>query len=167
MGKKGNVEPEEVDIPKTAEVFEEGDIAALSPAALRIGRLKEMSPRMLHKIGHPNEFIVLDSFVSEEHGLCITLWPCCYRFIHRDSGKIRCKGHQAALFEKKGAIRQPKKGDKSTSVSIPLLGQILGVTYQDDETNPELNANIFGFKSGVTGVLAKLVKKYAEDAKIL
>lgn len=166
MAKKGNVQAEE-SAPKVSELLEEGDVVALTPSALRIGRLKSMTPRLLHKIGHPNEFVVLTSFKSDKGEDCLTLWPCCNRFTDRESGKQTCTGHQTVYFEKVGNIRTPKKGDKSASLVLPFIGEVFGIDYQEDENNPDFRVNLGGLKGSVTGVLAKAVKKFAEDNKII
>jgi hypothetical protein len=168
MGKRnGNVTPPE-DVPQKApEKFEEGDVVGLTQAALRIGRLELMTPRLLRQIGHPNEFIVLDAFKSDEDGVCLTLWPCCFRFVDHKTGKKRCQGHPSVYFEKTGSLRMPKQGDKSSSLILPFLGEVLGFDYQEDESNPEIQANVFGMKGSASGYFAKMLKKLAEESKIL
>ena len=138
---------------------------------MRIGRLAQMTPRVLCSIGHPNEFIVLDVFETDSDGVCLALWPCCHRF--KKAGKKICPGHPAVYFEKTGALRTPKKGDKSSSLVLPFLGEVLGFDYEEGAEGeeggeaPKMTANIFGLKSGASGYWAKLLKKLAEDAKII
>jgi hypothetical protein len=163
----GYIPPEEIASKTAPDKFEEGDVVGLTQAALRIGRLELMTPRLLHHIGHPNEFIVLDAFESGEDGLCLSLWPCCYRFLDRKTGKKRCQGHPAVYFERVGSLRMPQKGDKSSSLILPFLGEVLGFDYQEDESNPALQANILGMKGQANGHFAKMLKKLAEDAKII
>lgn len=168
MGKKtGNIPPEEAPVQGPPPKYEEGDVVALTQAALRIGRLELMTPRLLHQIGHPNEFIVIDAFDTGEDGICLSLWPCCYRFLDRKTGKKRCQGHPALYFEKIGNLRMPKKGDKSSALVLPFIGEILGFDWQEDEDNPNLNANVFGLKGAASGYFAKILKKMAEEAKII
>jgi hypothetical protein len=168
----GNVKhgPEEVE--KTEEkkqAFEEGDVVALTPSALRIGRIQGMTPRLLYTIGQPNEFMVLHVFETEADGLCLALFPCCLRFVDRDrNGQVRCKGHPAVYFEKVDKRRIPKKGDKSSSVHLPFLPfEVAGLHYEEDEENPRLTLNLFGKRVDTTGPLSKFLKKLAEENKIL
>lgn len=170
--KGGNVQSEELEVPKSSqEKFADGDVVAITQAALRIGRLALMTPRVLYGIGHPNEFVVLDVFETESDGVCLALWPCCHRFKDRKTGKKICPGHPAVYFEKVGSIRSPKKGDKSSSLVLPFLGEVLGFDYEEGDEeggeNPKMNANLFGLKGGASGYWAKLLKKLAEDAKII
>jgi hypothetical protein len=165
--KNGNVEPSPEAEQYSGEKLVEGDVVGLSPAALRTDRLRKMTPRILHKIGHPNEFIVLDTFENESDGACVVLWPCCFRFVNRKTGRELCQGHSVDYFEKLGSLRTPKKGDKSSSLVLPFLGEVLGFDFQEDEATPKLNANVFGMKGEASGTWAKLIKKLAEDANIL
>lgn len=167
----GNVrhDPEEVEKPQEKQAFEEGDIVALTQSALRIGRIQGMTPRLLYTIGHPNEFMVMHTFESPADGLCLTLFPCCTRFVDRErNSQPRCKGHPAMYFEKVDKGRIPRKGDKSSSVHIPFLPfEVAGVHYQEDDENPSLTLNLFGKHLQTTGPLSKFLKKLAEDNKIL
>lgn len=166
--KDGNVKVDEAEaVGGPPQKFEEGDVVALTQAALRIGRLELMTPRLLHHIGHPNEFVVLDAFDTGDDGPCLSLWPCCYRFADRKTGKRRCQGHPAVYFEKVRALRTPKKGDKSSSLVLPFLGEILGFEYEEDEQNPKFNANLFGLKGAASGYFAKVLKGLAEEGKAL
>ena len=168
MGRKnGNVPPKE-GIPSTPPVkYKEGDVVALTAAALRIGRLSKMTPRLLHQKGHPNEFVVISTFEKGEDGVCLELWPCCNGFLDPKTGNILCQGHHAVYFEKVDQLRMPKKGDKGSSLILPFLGEVFGMSYFEDEENPEISANLFGMKGSASGHFAKILKKLAEDAKIL
>lgn len=153
--------------------FEPGDIVSLTAAALRRKKLSSMTPRLLYEIGHPNEFLVLETFSHAEDGPCIAL-SCCtrdednVRFVDRKTGKMRCNGHQVSHFEKKGYKRLPKKGDKSTSLHIPFLPfELAGVHWEEDESNPGFKVSVAGKEIGVTGALAKLLKNVAEENGII
>jgi hypothetical protein len=61
----------------------------------------------------------------------------------------------------------PQKGDKSSSLILPFLGEVLGFDYHEDEQNPEIAANVFGMKGSASGYFAKVLKKLAEEAKIV
>lgn len=169
----GNVRtgvPEETeDTQQKKQAFEEGDIVALTQSALRIGRIQGMTPRLLYTIGHPNEFMVMHAFENQADGLCVTLFPCCFRFLDRDrNNQPRCKGHPAVYFEKINKVRIPKKGDKSSSIHLPFLPfEVAGLHYEEDEDNPRLTLNLFGKKIDTMGPLSNFLKKLAEDNKVL
>ena len=151
------------------QAFEEGDVVSLTQSALRIGRIQRMTPRVLYAIGHPNEFMVLDAFENEADGLCLTLWPCCFRYVDRErNNQLLCKGHPAVYFEKVNKVRMPKKGDKSSSVHLPFLPfEVAGLHYEEDEDNPRLTLNLFGKSIDTMGPLSKFLKKLAEENKLL
>lgn len=145
-----------------------GDIVALTSAALRIGRLAPMTPRQLYQLGHENRFLVLEVFETDDEGPCVMLSPCCFSYIDRRSGggKPRCKGHPSVYFEKVGVFRMPRKGDKSSSIALPLIGELLRFDWQEDEDNPGFNMNIGGLRASSTGFFAKLLKKLADEKVI-
>lgn len=153
------------------EEFKRGDIVALNETALKIrGQLEAMTPLALYRlVGHPNEFMVLETFETEEDGKCLML-PCCMYFENRqDKNRVhpRCKGHPAAYFKKIGEIRIPQKGDKTSAVLTPL-GDLFRLEWKDDPDHPELNAHLFGINlGGLIGQPAQWLKKLAEDQKIL
>lgn len=157
------------DEEKARPEIKEGDIVALTPAALKMGRLEAMTPRLLYHIGHENRFIVDKTFETEEDGLCLKLFPCCFRFVNDHQTKqFRCKGHPAIYFDKVGTVRTPQKGDKSSSLVLPILGEIFRFDYKEDENAPKFSADLPVLGKGVvTGFLAKFVKQLAEEGKIL
>jgi hypothetical protein len=163
--KSGNVVVE--DDPKVME-FTEGDLVALTQAALRVNDIANMRPRKLYEIGAPNEFVVLHTFMHDAEGPCLTLYPCCTRFIDRQSGKPYCTGHPVIYFEKIGRKRLPKKGDKSAAIQVPFVpGELVGMHFEEDEDNPKLSLNILGKQLSISGPLAKSVKKFAEENNYL
>lgn len=162
----GNVQRDQEAQAQKAD-WKEGDFAVLTPSALRMGRLEAMSPRLLHQLGWDEPFGVMHVFETQEDGLCLTLYPCCMRLRDRRTGKFRCTGHPAIYFQKTEYGRQQKKGDKSTSVSLPLIGEILSFDYEEDPQNPKARAKIFGQETLVTGEFARILAKVAEDNKIL
>lgn len=145
--------------------FKPGDIVALTGAALRIGRLETMTPRALYQLGRENRFLVIETFETADDGPCVMLSPCCFKYVDRRANgmKPRCKGHPVVYFEKVGILRAPKKGDKASSLTLPILGELFGLEWQDDEENPRLNANVLGLRGSATGFVAKFLKKLAED----
>lgn len=176
MRSEGNVQAEMK--AERVPVFEPGDIISLTAAALRKKKLVNMTPRLLYEIGHPNEFLVLETFEHPVDGPCVAL-SCCtrqmdengkpiVRFVDRKTGKMRCNGHRSNYFEKKSFKRLPKKGDKSTSIHIPFLPfELAGVHWEEDESNPALKVSVAGKEVGLTGAFAKLLKNVAEENGIL
>lgn len=165
--KNGNIEPDEqVTEP---QAFEPGDVVALTASALRITRISGMTPRLMYSIGHPNQFIVFDTEDDPEDGICLILECCRGRYVNRSrNGQWKCKSHPGIYFEKIDRIRLPKKGDKSSSVSLPFVGQLAGVHWEQDEDNPRLTLELpFGQKLEALGPLAQMFKKIAENNGIL
>jgi|FLYN01.1.fsa_nt_gi hypothetical protein len=162
--KSGNVrqKADPAENKTETESFQEGDIVALTPTALRLGNLSMMSPRLLYQIGWPNQFVVLHTFEDEENGPCVSLYPCCMVLVDRRSGNYRCTGHPAQYFEKIDVLRQPQKGDRSVSISLPLIKEIVGADYEEDEQSPRLTVRVLGQKGVITGPWAKLIKNLAE-----
>lgn len=164
----GNVEEgaEEVSTPQD---FSPGDLVALTQAALRIDRVKDMTPRLIHAIGQDNEFLVLDVFDTEEHGTCLTLSPCCYKYKDRKTGKRRCTGHPSQYFEKKGRLDPTTKaGVKSSHLIMPILGELFRFNYdEEDPENPKFDGHVFGMSGSTAGLPAKVIKAFIEELKLM
>lgn len=172
--RNGNVKRDGDEVQASAPIFQAGDVVAITQAALRLGRLEMMGCRLLYRIGWPNEFLVKGTFENQEDGHCVFLWPCCSAppkiigLVDRDKGgQPRCGGHPAIYFEKVDMVRTPKKGDKRASALLPIIGEVFGFEYRDDEENPEFVTRILGLGASFTGPFAQLLKKIAEDNKIL
>lgn len=167
--RNGNVRVDPQEIPETRPAaFQPGDVVAMTPATLRIGRLATMTPRQLYQIGHKNRWVVLETFETHDEGPCLMINPCCIEYTDWKSKGPRCKGHPAVYFEKVGTVRVPKKGDKSSSLILPLIGDALGLRWEEDEDNPKIVGNALGKDLiGAVGPLARFLKKLAEDQKIL
>lgn len=177
----GNIFRDEESASKTKalEDIRPGDVVAITPAALRMARLSTMSPRLLYQIGWPNAFQVMHVFDTEEDGVCVTLDACCMNLVDRRTGKNRCTGHPVVFFEKleperpKGKAekeqpeRQRKPGDRGTSVSVPWIGELASIDFQEDEHNPTLTINIAGKRTMFTGSLAKIFAEAAKQSNIL
>lgn len=153
-----------------SQQFEPGDIVALTPSAIRTSRIKKMTPQELYKLGHENRFLVMHAFNDSENGPCITLFPCCNRFVDRTESheKKRCTGHPSVYFEKVDVQRaSTKKGDKSASLKLPFLPwDVAAIDYDADEANPKLSVSLLGQKGQITGPWAALIKNIAETQKI-
>ena len=67
-GKDGNVQRNNKIVD--AEPLQVGDVVAMNQAALRMGRLEAMTPRILYSMGWPNEFLVLRTFDTAADGPC-------------------------------------------------------------------------------------------------
>jgi len=165
--RNGNIEPEE-HAPEP-QAFEPGDVVALTASALRITRISGMTPRLMYSVGHRNEFVVFDTYEDAEDGICLVLECCRGNYVNRSkNGQWKCKGHPGIYFEKIDRIRIPQKGDKSSSVSLPFIGQLAGVRWEQDEDNPRLSLELpFGQKIEALGPLAQMLKKVAESQGIL
>jgi hypothetical protein len=167
--KDGNV-PHEGPFETQDEEIKTGDIVALTTTALRVrGPLESMTPRALYQLGHPNEFLVMETFKTEEDGTCVVL-PCCMYFEDRKiKNNVRplCKGHPAIYFKRIGRARVPQKGDLTAAINSPF-GNLVQLEWKDDPDNPELTANLLGINLGsLVGLPAKWLKKAAEDQKII
>lgn len=166
--KNGNVTREAEDAQAhEAQLFQEGDVVALTQAALRKGgTFQKMSPRAHYAIGWPNEFLVLGTFEDPDDGPCVSLWPCCV--VLRPDSPYTHGGHPVRHFEKIDVVRMPKKGDKTSSVVLPFgIGELVGFEYHEDSEKPEFVARVAGKEGVLTGVLATLLKKFAESANII
>lgn len=165
--RNGNVEG--VERVAAHQVFEPGDVVALTASALRITRISGMTPRLMYSIGHPNKFIVFDTFDDPEDGICLILECCRGNYVNRKkNGKMRCEGHPGIYFEVIDRIRLPKKGDKASAVHLPFVGQLAGLRWEQDEDNPRLTLDLpFGQKVEALGPLAQMFKKIAENSGIL
>jgi hypothetical protein len=159
------------DRPTSApQHFQQYDVVALTSAALRMGRLATMGPRVMYGMGWPNEFLVVRTFENESDGPCITLLPCCNNLLvdHRNPDAKRCRdGHPAIYFTKIDVLRPPQKGDKSSRVVLPWLGEILSFDYKEGEENPEFTARFLGKGGSVMGAWAKLLKRIAEANNLI
>lgn len=166
--RNGNAEgaPDPVAEP---QAFQPGDVVALTASALRIDRISGMTPRLMYSIGHRNEFLVFDTYEDPEDGLCLVLECCRGGYVNRSkNGKQKCGGHPAIYFQTIDRIRLPKKGDKASSVHLPLVGQLAGLRWEQDEDNPRLTLDLpFGQKLEALGPLAQMFKKIAENSGIL
>lgn len=151
------------------EVFKEGDVVELTPSAIRTWSVKDMTPKELYKLGHENRFLVLGSFTDEENGPCVTLFPCCHRFVDRkdDHHPFRCTGHPSVYFKKVDVRRMPQKGDKSAALKLPFLPwDVAAVDWEEDSDNPKLSLSIMGQKGSISGPWAKFLKNLAETEKL-
>ncbi len=157
---EGNVPPpgtEQDTAPP--EDIRAGDLVALTPQALRMGRLEGMCVRQLCAIGWDNSFPVTGVFDSPEDGKCVTLWPCCFHLKDRKRGTpvYRCKGHPAIYFTKVGRARMPSPSDRKSAITLPFgLGQAVDFNYEGDPENPKFTGNLFGLEGSCTGGFAKL-----------
>jgi hypothetical protein len=165
--KNGNVRREGKPSVQEIPQFQTGDVVSLTAAAIRRSGIANMTPRLLYEIGHPNEFVVFDTFESDD-GPCVSLLPCCSIFEDRENGKQRCTGHPAIHFQKKSVKRMPKKGDKSSSIHLPFMQVALaGINWEEDESNPSLKAHVLGKEVSLTGPIAKILKQLAEENNVL
>lgn len=165
---RANVEPEEEEA--SGETFQAGDVVELTPSAIRTWAVNDMTPKELYKMGHENRFLVLDTFPSDEHGPCVTLFPCCHRFVDRKAvhHKLRCKGHPSRYFKKVDVKRLPQKGDKSAALKLPFLPwDVAAVDYEEDGENPKLSVSLLGQKGSISGPWAKFLKNMAENQNLL
>lgn len=171
----GNVKGEKA--PKKEEVaenFKAGDIVALTEKAMKNGP-RLMSPRRLFGVGWPNEFQVVHVFETEEDGVCLFLSPCCQNLINHGTGAWACQGHPVKLdgkvmFEKvqpEVSKRPRKKGDRSTSIALPLIGELGAIEYLEDEEDPGLVLRILGQQTVMKGSVAKAVAQFAKDNNLL
>lgn len=162
----GNVYRETEEAPVQ---FQPGDIVALTPSAIRTTRIKKMTPQELYKLGHENRFLVMHAFSDKENGPCISLFPCCNRFVDRSENheKKRCTAHPSVYFEKVDVQRAAKKGDKSAALKLPFLPwDVAGIDYDADEANPKLSVSLLGRKGQITGPWAAFLKNIAENQNI-
>lgn len=164
----GNVQREEPARKKPKEIFKPGDIVRLTPDAMKNGP-SLMAPKRLYSVGWPNEFQVIDVFEMED-GPYITLNACCRNLIRHATGAWVCTGHPAKWFEKtkpEAAARPRKKGDRSTSITVPFMGELGAIDYLEDEEDPGLVLRILGQQTVMKGSVAKAVAQFAKDNGLL
>lgn len=157
MAKKNANVPGSSREAEICETFSPGDVVRLKVSALTNDDL-ELKALDLYKIGHPNEFVVAETFEQPRRGLCVALRECCYLFENHATGIKTCKGHDAIYFEKMGKERPKKKGDRIATVTIPWIGELVGFEYQDDEQNPKADFRVAGKKISLEGAPAKLFR---------
>lgn len=170
------------DRPTKSEAFEPGDIVALTPSAIKEPRLRTMGPRILYDVGWRNEFLVLETFQTEQDGDCVVLDPCCGQILaDRATDRTRCiNGHPASFFKKVGTLNQPlhpeegeeadrprNKGDRSSSASFPWLGEVAAFSYEDHPEIPKLKIKIAGKTTMLTGPIAKMIAEVAKANNLL
>lgn len=140
-----------------------------------------MTPIMLHKIGWPNRFRVLD--VKDHNGIrSLVLDPCCKWMEDHENGNFRCEMHPAAYFSKIDAPteqtspqeqaddsnRVPNQEDRYTSFDVPW-GEVIRVEYLEDDRVPALTVR---FGKGrrpfsVSGEIARILKERAVELGFL
>lgn len=166
MAKKSGNVPAGDHEPEIVEVLSRGDLVRIKQRSLMNDDLL-LSPKDLYSIGHPNAFLVLESFEDPQRGVCIALRECCFVLEDHKNGKKLCKGHEALYFEKMGQERAAQKGDRKASIKIPWLGEVLGYDYQDDEASPSLRVRMAGADPIVLeGMAAQMVKKMLDGSGI-
>jgi hypothetical protein len=146
---------------EVAEEFSAGDVVRLKTSALMNGDL-DMTPLSMFRIGHPNEFLVVEAFEHKKLGPCVTLRQCCYLYQDHSSGIKLCKGHQAIFFEKMRRERARQKGDRMASVKIPWVGEVAAFEYEEDPENPKARFRIAGKECELEGAPAKFFKSVIE-----
>jgi hypothetical protein len=156
----GNV-PSDPKPAQIAEEFEAGDIIRLKTSVLTNDEVL-MAPIDLFKIGHPNEFLVVEAFDGGDYGPCVTLRQCCFLFENHSTGLTTCKGHPAIYFEKMRKDRIKQKGDRLASVKIPWVGEVAAFEYEEDEENPTAKFRIAGKECTLEGAPAKFFKSMIE-----
>ena len=171
---QGNVKRDTPKEEKTLEVFKPGDLVALTEKAMKSGP-RLMSPKRLFSVGWPNEFQVVHVFETDEDGVCLFLNPCCQNLINHGTGAWACQGHPVKwegkiMFEKtkpEVSKRPRKAGDRSTSITVPFLGEIGAVEYLADDEDPGLVLRVGGQQTVLKGIVAKTVAQFAKENGIL
>lgn len=171
---QGNVKREEPKPEKPVEEFKPGDIVALTEKAMKNGP-RLMSPKRLFSVGWPNEFQVVHVFETEEDGVCLFLNPCCQNLLNYGTGAWACQGHPVrwegkTMFQKttpEVSKRPRKKGDRTTSIVAPVLGELGAIEYLEDEEDPGLVLRILGQQTVMKGSVAKAVAQFAKDNGLL
>lgn len=165
---EGNVP---VDAPiRKQEDIQPGDRVCLTPQAIRRAP-RFMGPIKLYSIGWPNEFTVVHVFEHEGKTNLSILGCCNHLVINRKTGASLCSGHEAKWFQKIGgapeapkeAPRERKKGDRVTSIEVPILGEVGALEFLDDEQKPALSLRIFGQKLTLNGKAALDARDLAKD----
>ncbi len=172
---------------KTATMNEDikpGDVVGLTEKALKDKEFRLLKPRQLHKIGHPNRFVVKEVFEDDQEGICLALFPCCGRY-KKKSGEPYCGGHPHGLFEKLEAPQgispeAPPEGQPEPQqqhqpgavprgqrrmVSIPGVGRA-GLEYQEDRDGSRLKGEFFGLEGEVSGLTAEVIRALIKEAGI-
>lgn len=147
-----------------------GDLVCLTPQAIRRAP-RFMGPIKLCSIGWPNEFRVVHVFEHQGKTMLSILGCCNHLIINRKTGAHLCSGHEVKWFQKidiapevpKAAPRERKKGDRVTSIEVPLLGEVGALEFLDDEQNPALSLRIFGQKVTLNGKAALDARDLAKD----
>lgn len=169
---EGNV-PTEPD-SRQNETIRPGDVVYLTPDAIkRAPRL--MGPLKLYSIGWPNAFQVVHVF--DDQGVPhLTIGGCCYNLvINRRTGARLCSGHEAKWFRKlavaaetpKEPPRARQKGDRTTSIEAPLVGEVGAIEFLDDEHNPAMVIRVLGQKIVLNGKAAVDISKLAQANGLL
>lgn len=170
---QGNVVKDEKKPEKPAEVFKAGDIVSLTERAIKAAP-RLMSPKRLFSVGWPNEFQVVHVFETPEDGTCLFLNPCCQNLVKRN-GAWACQGHPVifegiTIFQKttpEVAKRPRRKGDRTTSIMVPFLGELGAIEYLEDEEDPGLVLRILGQQTAMKGSVAKAVAQFAKENGLL
>jgi hypothetical protein len=184
----GNVFPEERGA-EGSDSFRPGDFISITHEALKMGAIKDMGPRLLHADGWENRFEVVHVHHTEQNGECVTLFPCCFFLRNWKTKGFRCKAHPVIYFElaeprAEDVSPEPKeataegeekpasegvrgKKGKSSSLTIPFLGELVGFDYDDDHENPRLTARFIGKSAVFTGEFARMMKTVIEAQKVM
>lgn len=159
----GDVAP----VEKPEEEIRPGDLVQIRAASFSEAK---MTPIDLFNVGWPNMFLVLEAF-DHEGKKCLRLDPCCEWMVNRATGAFLCRGHYTKYFEKvhEAVIREPKKGDRKTSVQLPFVGDVVSLDYQNEEENPTLLLQVKGLRGpiGLSGEKAREIAEWAKNAGIL
>lgn len=140
-----------------------------------------MTPIMLHKIGWPNRFRVLD--IKDHNGIrSLVLDPCCQWMEDHENGTFRCEMHPAAYFtkietpaEQTASPEQPEDGnrvphqdDRYTSLDLPW-GEVVRVEYLEDERVPVIKVRFGRGRPpfSVSGEIARFLKERAVELGFL
>lgn len=167
--KQGNAkEPEQV------EEIKPGDYVRLTDAALKHGP-RMMGPLKLYSVGWPNLFQVVHKF--EENGVQYLSIGCCCKnlLLNRKNNARLCSGHDQKWFrkmsigttEEQEPEREPRKGDRLTSIELPVLGEAAALEFLDNEQNPLLVMRVLGQKVVLNGQTAVDIAKFAQANGLL
>jgi hypothetical protein len=169
---EGNVPPKEE--PRKDEEICIGDVVSMTPEAFKHAP-RLMGPLKLYSVGWPNCFQVVHVF--EHEGVpTLTLGECCFNLIlNRKTGAHLCSGHKAKWFRKVGggaeaekeAPRERKKGDRLTSIDVPVVGEVGALEFHDDEHNPSIILRALKQRVVLNGPLAAEIAKLAQANGLL